>query len=574
MILGGIILKNLKVGMKLMIQVIVCVVALISVGAFGYYSIEQINSREDNTYNHQLLPTIGFNIYRGNNRFIEANLFQSMQNVTPEEGAALMKSINDLFAKNDKFLNELPSTLTNDEAIQIANDIVRVYPAYKASVLKAATLGAVNKNLEAYALYKSETVPAFQPVFDNGTKLQDLLLKLSADANVANAETTKKASLILVIIVIVIAIIAVMLSTLITRMIINPLRQVQKAMSLAEAGDFTVSVDYESKDELGSLASSFNKQTNTLRKLIASIGNTSDQVAAFSEELSASSAETTRATEHISEVIQEVAGNSQGQVDRIVGTIDTLNQLVNGVGAITENASFVSTKSHETSKKSADGNVAIQTVVKQMNSINTAIGGLNTVIVELGERSNEIGEIVQVITGIAGQTNLLALNAAIEAARAGEQGKGFAVVADEVKKLAEQSGESAQKISGLIGNIQAETEKAVESMQFATNEVKEGIGMVSIAGETFIDIQEAISDVTNQIEEVSSSINEMFRDTESMVKAVSHIQFSAQEACGNTESASAATEQQLAAMEEIAAASTSLSNMAESLQNQINEFKV
>ncbi len=567
-------LRNLSVGKKLLVQVIICIVTLVSVGAMGYTSIKKIDTNQETMYFQQLLPTIEFNSYRTNNRSIETHLFQLMQPTTVEEANKLASEMNTLFEKNETFISELPSHLTNDEAIKLANTIAQAYPTYKASILKAVALAKENKNAEANALYKTETAAASKAVVDNGATLQALLLKLSDEGNTKSTDIVKQASLILIITVIVAVIIALVLSMLISRMITKPLSQVQTAMSLAEKGDFTVSVDYKSKDELGSLASSFNSQTNTLRELIANIGNTSDQVAAFSEELSASSGETTRATEHISEVIQDVAENSQGQVDRIVGTIETLNQLVDGVGAITENASFVSTRSNETSKKSADGNVAIQTVVKQMNSINTAIGGLNTVIVELGERSNEIGEIVQVITGIAGQTNLLALNAAIEAARAGEQGKGFAVVADEVRKLAEQSGESAQKISGLIGNIQAETEKAVESMQFATNEVKEGIGMVSIAGETFVDIQAAITDVTTQIEEVSGSITEMFRDTESMVQAVSHIQHAAQDSCGNTESASAATEEQLASMQEIAAASTSLSNMAEELQNQIRKFKV
>ncbi len=567
-------LRNLSVGKKLFTQVLVCIIALVSVGSLGYYSIKELSSNQKTMYQNQLLPNIEFNAFRVYNKMAEANLFHLMQPTSEEEGNKLLNDIKDMFAKNETFINGLSARLTDDTAIKLSDSVAKEYSVYTSGILKAAVLAKENKNAEAYALFNTEISAALKPIIADATELQALFIKLSDQKNTESEQTVEQSSLLLLIGVIIGVIITALLSTIITRMIIHPLRQVQESMSIAEKGDFTVSVNYESKDELGSLAHSFNKQTATLRNLITSVGSTSDQVAAFSEELSASSAETSKATEHISEVIQSVAANSQGQVDRIVGTISTLNQLVDGVGTITENASFVSTRSNETSKKSADGNVAIQTVVRQMNSINTAIGGLNTVIIELGERSNEIGEIVQVITGIAGQTNLLALNAAIEAARAGEQGKGFAVVADEVRKLAEQSGESAQKISSLIGNIQAETEKAVDSMQFATNEVKEGIKTVSIAGDTFIDIQEAISDVTNQIEEVSASINEMFRDTESMVQAVSHIQLAAQEACGNTESASAATEEQLASMQEIAAASTSLSNMAESLQNQINEFKV
>ncbi len=567
-------LRNMAVGRKLFLQVMVCIIALLVVGGIGYFSIKEIDQNAENMYAHQLLPTIEFNAYRANNRALETTLFHSMQDISSEKITPLREKMNELFTKNNKFLNELPAKLNDVEAKNLANSILANYPAYEASIRKAFALGEVNKNKEAYAVYEKEIIPASKLVVDIGATLQDLMLKLSNDSNDANTKNVKSSALILIITLTIAIVIACVLSLLISKMITNPLHLVQEAMRKAREGDFTATVDYFSNDELGSLAKSFNIQTDTLRDLIANIGDTSDQVAAFSEELSASAGETTRAAEHISDVIQGVASSSQGQVDSIGGTILTLNQLVDGVGNITKNTSFVSTKSHETSTKSAIGNDAIQTAVKQMNSINNAISGLNTVIIHLGERSNEIGEIVQVITGIAGQTNLLALNAAIEAARAGEQGKGFAVVADEVRKLAEQSGESAQKISALIGNIQSETDKAVESMQFATNEVKEGIGMVSIAGDTFVDIQEAISDVTHQIDAVSASINTMFKDTDSVVQSVNHIRQMAQEARGNTESASASTEEQLASMQEIAAATTSLSDMAEGLQNQIRKFKI
>ncbi len=567
--------KNMKVRSKQFLLIIIFTITMVTVVGVNGNTIMKGSKDADALYYERLLPTVSFGKYRANNRAIESAIFQSMQNINREEATQLTQTINTLLADNEKFLQDFSnSPRIIDEEKTLITELINNYAPYKQTILSILNLGSQNKNKEAYALWKTQGISSTAAIVAPGEQLEKLELKLAEDTNNQNTSNAKTGLYTSIGVAVVLLIVSIIVALLITKAITSPLQLIQRLMVKAGKGDFTETSNYQAKDELGMLSETYNEMSLQVRNLLLKVGDTANQVAAFSEELNASAGETTRATEHISEIVQDVASNSQGQVDSIEDTMGTLNQLVDGVGTITKNASVVSTKSGETSKKSADGNVAIQTVVKQMNSINQAIGGLNIVIVELGERSNEIGEIVQVITGIAAQTNLLALNAAIEAARAGEQGKGFAVVAAEVRKLAEQSGESAQKISGLIGNIQAETEKAVQSMQFATNEVKEGIDMVSVAGKTFVDIQDAVTDVNNQIEEVSSSINKMFKDTETVVKSVNQIQQAAKSVSQNTESASAATQEQLASMEEIAAASTALSNMAEELQGQINEFKV
>jgi methyl-accepting chemotaxis protein len=129
-------------------------------------------------------------------------------------------------------------------------------------------------------------------------------------------------------------------------------------------------------------------------------------------------------------------------------------------------------------KRAEDGNSVVKGAVEQMNKIEEKVSISSNIVNVLGEKSNELGNIVYMITQIAEQTNLLALNAAIEAARAGEQGRDFAVVAEEVRKLAEQSGIAAGQIGGLIHEIQNEIDDAVKSMSEGNGAVKDGIIMV------------------------------------------------------------------------------------------------
>ncbi|MDF2565178.1 MAG: methyl-accepting chemotaxis sensory transducer with Cache sensor, partial [Massilibacillus sp.] len=226
------------------------------------------------------------------------------------------------------------------------------------------------------------------------------------------------------------------------------------------------------KDEIGRLDNSLIQMRKSLGSLIRQVSDSAEQVAAASEELTASAEQSAQVSLQVAESITNVAGGADNQVmaiDTVAKEVESIGkhirELIHNTDRVVEQASGAATKANL-------GNQAVAEAVKQMESIESVVGVSAKVVEGLGERSKEIGAIVDTISGIAGQTNLLALNAAIEAARAGEQGKGFAVVAEEVRKLAEQSQEAAKHIAALIHQIQVDTDHAVDAMHNGTAEVK------------------------------------------------------------------------------------------------------
>ncbi|MBP2630450.1 MAG: mcpB 2 [Firmicutes bacterium] len=377
---------------------------------------------------------------------------------------------------------------------------------------------------------------------------------------------------------ILIAVIAVVLGGalmyFIAARMINPIISLVGVAHKMADGDLTQSVKVASEDEVGQLAVAFNEMGGSLKILIQQVQKNAEQVAASSEELTASAEQSAEAISHVAMTIGDVAADAGNQAQEVESTSSVVEQMSAGIQQIATNSSKVSDASNKTANAAQDGKKAVSAAISQMGSIEKSVASSAAVVMKLGERSNEIGQIVDTISGIASQTNLLALNAAIEAARAGEQGRGFAVVAEEVRKLAEQSQDAAKKIASLIGEIQSDTGSAVTVMNNGTNEVKVGIEVVNNAGQAFEEIVVMISQMGMQIQEILEAIQQMASGSEQIVTSVRSIDQISKDIAGKTQTVSAASEEQSASMEEIATSSQALSKLAEQLQSAATKFRV
>ncbi|MCT4789860.1 methyl-accepting chemotaxis protein, partial [Exiguobacterium mexicanum] len=360
----------------------------------------------------------------------------------------------------------------------------------------------------------------------------------------------------------------------ILRSILRPLNRLTVGAERIQAGDLTEDIVVESNDEVGRVAASFNEMTRSLRAIIQNLDQSIGQVAASSQELMANSAQNTAASEQIAGAVQQMAAGADDSKRQLDDNAVSLQAITGGIMRIAESSTDVSELSRETALEAENGTTAVTENVAQMQAIDSSVETFGKVIHSLAERSNEIGNIVDVINGIATQTNLLALNAAIEAARAGENGKGFAVVASEVRKLAEQSQQSTKQISELIDNIKQETERSVQLMKEVSAHTKAGLETTENTAKRFRTIMNQTQAMTPRIEDVTATVEEIAANVEEVSAAATQIAHIADENSVASKQVAATTEDQLGSMEEIAQSAKSLADMAEELQELVSRFNV
>ena len=382
----------------------------------------------------------------------------------------------------------------------------------------------------------------------------------------------------LIMVVVVLEAILVFASIMLSRRMIQPIRDLTETVDVLASGDFRTTnrsnIDSTRSDEIGVMGQAVLNLRKNVSEMVKKVAEAAEQVAAASQQLTASADQSSNAINQVAESIVKVAGAATEQFSEVENASHQSEQLKTNMNTFTDTLSASSSKIQETNTAAENGAKSVSDAVDQMKIIESSVSEASTVIAQLGEESDKIGKIVDTIAAIADQTNLLALNAAIEAARAGEHGKGFAVVADEVRKLAEQSQASAQEISNLIGSIQAKAQDAVHSMQDSVKQVQSGVGSVDGAGKTFKEIAIMVTDIEEGSQRMGAIVKDLVESADVITKSVDHINLKSREVAKESETVSAASEEQTATMHEIADASRSLAMQAQNMQEVIARFKI
>lgn len=470
---------------------------------------------------------------------------------------------------------ELLSSASTEEGRRLINELKKLDDKYsEIAEKKIIPLKQAGKDQEALQTALTELTPAAKGLMkksDEYATNREKQIQALMDQTIEAMNVTKTMAIGVNIVCVVLGILIGFLSA---RGITRPIKDLVGIAHQVASGNLNLMVEVKRNDEIGELQQALKSMVSNLRDLVGKVQEGAQQVAASSEELTASAEQSAQASNQVAGSITAVAQGAEKQLKAVDAAGAVVEQMSAGIQQIAANASQVSSVSEKAAGTAVEGSKEVGTAIDQMGEIKRTVNNSAEVVAKLGERSKEIGQIVDTISGIAGQTNLLALNAAIEAARAGEQGRGFAVVAEEVRKLAEQSQEAAKQIASLIGEIQGDTDQAVQAMQAGTREVQVGMDVVDQAGQTFQDIVNLIEQVSTQVREISAAIQQVASGSQQIVSAVRAIDAVSKETAGQTQTVSAATEEQSASNQEIAASSEALAKMAEELQKTVRRFSM
>lgn len=378
--------------------------------------------------------------------------------------------------------------------------------------------------------------------------------------------------------ILLVTLLSILIGALLVFVILNlyrkPIYELLDASERISNGNLDVKINRNSRSEISQLSQAFESMVENLRSLIKGIQENSVHLSTLSEEMSASSEEVASASRKISDTATEISNGTEMQSTKISDITHAMQDMTHNIQEIAENTQKVSKNTSIVNTTVNNIGNASREILVKMDRIRSSVDETKKVITELDSKSQQINEIVILITRIADQTNMLALNAAIEAARAGEQGRGFSVVADEVRKLADESGRAANNISSLIEEIRGSISETVESIEASKKDVQAGSLSVNNAVEMVAGIVTTINEITNMIEDVAAATEEQSSSIEEITSTLEDISSISEQSAAGTQETAAALEEQSASMSELANMASELSLLGERMKKATEKFKL
>ncbi|MCC2413300.1 methyl-accepting chemotaxis protein [Bacillus sp. FSL W8-0519] len=439
----------------------------------------------------------------------------------------------------------------------------KVFPLAKEQKWEEALQVAYAENNTVY-----KVIGDFTNYSNEQAKLRDQSIK-KIDQSSLQIEYVVFLSLIICIIV------AIILAWWFSGKLVKPIQQIDSKLKelSSQEGDLTARLQVNSNDEVGTIATSFNKMLENLQHIINRVQKTSVEVQNASENMLEKTNISREATIKVQSTMSNLNESIQSQAASMEESSTAMDDMAVSVQRIAESATSVTELAVATSEQANDGNTVIQKSVSQMTTIHDAVNATSEVVERLITHTKYIDTAVQSISNIAEQTNLLALNASIEAARAGEQGKGFAVVADEVRKLAEQSKTAATDINQLLHQIQQDTETASSMMSQGRSEASEGIHVIREAGNSFTTIVEQVNKVSTQMQDISATAEEMAASAEEMNASLNNIASISTEVSSETAATAQSAEKKVVTMNEMTQTAKQMKQTVEELDQLVSHFK-
>ena len=563
--------SNMKVTAKIVCLIAMAGIALATVGWTGASYLRAVQADMDQMYTQKMQAVRLLSECSITVRAVQARI---LENVSLTDRKQIEKNKRDIQNYMDAYEKTWREYETLDNGTASTVEVKKHWQDFRGSVDQMMELSLEGNQKGAIDLYGTKAIKEIIDWDDSMVPLRQAVNDEAEAINNQNQQEVRTAIYSMSIKTLVAMVLMGVFGWMLIRTITHPLTEMIGVCQRLSAGDFRQTArQINRNDEFGDMANIVTMMREKLNGLMGKTSKSAEQIAAASEELTASSQQSAQASQQVAVSVTQASDAVTCQQQGIEKSTESVRKVAGAVQQLQGEADRVASHASAAYDQAVAGNSAIEASVAQIRSVETTVGESAATVDKLGQRSQEIGQIVATISGIAEQTNLLALNAAIEAARAGEQGRGFSVVADEVRKLAEQSQEAAQQISLLILGIQSDTSNAVNSMKQGSTAVADGAKSVENLRATFDHIRNFVDNVSKEVAGMAEAIRGVAEDTQIITKHIAEIDRQGDKVASEMQSVSALSEEQSAAASEIASASDSLARLAQELQGSLQAFE-
>ncbi|MCI3908338.1 methyl-accepting chemotaxis protein [Pseudomonas viridiflava] len=541
---------NAKLSTKLFISFALCALITLVVGIIGSQGIGDLSNSLKLTFSNNLVSVGKTSETKANAIAQNRDLYRLLSTVAANAPQSVkdqvVTNLRENRAQAEKAYAAYRTTPLEDDERAAGDLMDKDWPAYQAAIDRAVSVALAGDVNAARTLVDGEVRDIYLKIMNELNIMVDSNARQTGEGAVAAGKTESAAKLNLYVGIGVAFLAAFLLGLFISRVISRPIASALVNAQRIAGGDLTQPIVSLHRDEAGLMLSALGDMQNSLKNTIGQISSAADQLASAAEELNA--------------VTEESSRGLTRQNDEIQLAATAVTEMTAAVEEVARNAISTSDASKLTSTEAATGRDQAREAVNAINTVSTEISSSTAMVEELAGRVREIGQVLDVIRGIAEQTNLLALNAAIEAARAGEQGRGFAVVADEVRALAARTQASTGEIEAMIGSVQSSADQAVRAMGNSRTLASNTQSLAQATGQSLERIAQSIAEINDRNMLIATASEEQSHVAREVDRNLINIQdLSTQTAAGANQTS---------------ASSQELSRLAISFNNLVGKFKV